>query len=244
VNLLREKKYAEAEAEFASSVEDAKTPFALRGLFSALLYQHKDKNVLDAYEAFGARSPLRSQPSLLLLAGDACMHMGEYDRAASFYRRVEDLRYNSSSMQAAVLRRLAAADTVLVRIFLESTYGGMNDSTRLSFLSSCVSNPSASIQSSLASGVVSWWLGLEYRKNGDRNAAGMMFEHAAYALNDKTAQYGASMAAGDAFFEAGLYDRALAMLWYANNVVPINEPWIRLQEKIALVEFVQRTVQE
>ncbi len=71
-----------------------------------------------------------------------------------------------------------------------------------------------------------------------------MFERAAYALNDATAKYGASVAAADEFFDAGMYERALALLWYANNFIVIGEQRIQLREKTSLVEFVQRTVQE
>jgi hypothetical protein len=240
LTFLREKKYAEAEAEFASSVQDAKTSFALRGLFSAWLYQHKGGNVLAAYDALDHRSLLRSHPSLLLLAGDACMQTGRCDRAAFFYHRVEELHYSDAFTAAAAFRRLAAADTALVHVFLDATYGGWADSTRLVFLNarhdSYRDHPDA--------GVISYWLAMEYRRSGDRNKAGMLFENAAYAVNDGTAKYGASISAGDAYFDAQLYERALAVLWYAHNFTALDEQRNHLQEKSELIEFVQRNVNE
>ncbi len=240
LNFLWDKKFAEAEAEFASSVQDAKTPYALRGLFTAKLSQQKAANVLAAYDAFDDHAPLRSNPSLLLLAGDACMQMGGYARASAFYRRVEGMHYSDAFIEAAALRRLASADTALAHVFLAATYGGVNDSTRLSLFSTRLD----ALRDVPASGVISFWLGSAYRSIGDRMKAALMFEHAAYAVSDGAVKYAASVAASDAFFDAGLYERALAMLWYANNFVFINGQRNQLREKSELIEFVQRTVQK
>jgi hypothetical protein len=240
LTLLREKKFSQAEVEFRSSVQDAKTPFALRGLFSAQLYQHKSADVLTAYDSFEPHSMLRSNPSLLLLTGDALLQSGEPECAASFYRRVEDLRFSDAYTEAALLRRLAAKDSGLVHVFLQWTYGGLSDSTRRKFLS----DRHDRYREFSDGGVIAYWLGMEYRRSGEHGKAGLMFENAAYALADGAAKYGAAVSAGEAFFEAGLYEHALAMLWYANNFVYLDGQQDRLRERIDLIEFVQRIVKE
>jgi tetratricopeptide (TPR) repeat protein len=240
ITLLRAGKFGEAEAEFASSVQDAKTPFALRGLFTAMLCQFKGAGVLAVYDAFDTRSLLGSNPSLLLLAGDACLQTGNSARAASLYKRVEDLHYSNSYIEAASLRRLAAADTALTRTFLRLTYGGMGDSARLAYLSA----RHDALRGQPASGVVAAWLGMEYRKTGDRAKAAVMFEQAAYALDNGTAKYETAAAAGAMFFDAGIYERALAMLWYANNFIIVDDQRDQIKEQTSLIEYVQRTMQE
>jgi hypothetical protein len=240
LSLLRKKEYARAEAEFASSFDDAKTAYALRGLFSAYLLQHKSGELLSMYELFGRKSLLSVNPSILLLAGDACVQRGEYKRAAALYRRAEELHYSESFTDAAALRRLAASDTALARTMQHATYGGLNDSLRGTFLRTSYERE----HDPLRAGVIAFMLANEYRNSGNAEAAGVMYEKAAYGLTDANAKYGAARLAGETFFDLGMYERALAALWYANNFAYTREQSFQLNERSEMVEFVQKTVQE
>jgi hypothetical protein len=238
--LLRTRQYPLAEAEFASSFNDAKTAYALRGLFSALLLQHKSREVLSMYDLFGNGSLLTVNPSILLLAGDACIQQGDDKRAIVLYRRVEALHYSESYSDAAALRMLSASDTALARIVQNATYGGMNDSLRSGFLRVSYEKEHDPVRA----GVIGFMLANEYRNKGNTERAGALYERASYALKTAAAKYGAARLAGETFMEAGLYDRALAALWYANNFVYTKAQTAQLNEKSSLIEFVQRTVQE
>ncbi|HLP16949.1 MAG TPA: hypothetical protein VK470_11860 [Bacteroidota bacterium] len=240
LNLLREKQYARAESEFASSFDDAKTAYSLRGLFSAYLLQQKPSELLAMYDAFGPRSLLALNPSILLLAGDACVQRGEFARAMALYHRAEDLHYSESFTDAAVVRRLGALDTGLARLVQRATYGGMDDTLRGKFLRTSYEKEPVESHA----GVIAFLLANEYRKNGDAQAAGLMYEKAAYALTDASAKFGAARLAGDVFFEIGLYDRALAALWYANNFVYTKAQAFQLDERSDLINFVERSLEE
>ncbi|MGE5315801.1 MAG: hypothetical protein ACM3Q4_14000 [Acidobacteriota bacterium] len=240
LELIRSREYARAEAEFASSFDDAKTPYALRGLFSAMLLQHKAHDLLSMYDHFGPQSMFSANPSILLLAGDASVQQGEFQRAIGLYRRAERLRFSEAFMTTAVMRRLSAADTALSRIMQKATYGGLNDSLRGRFLRASLESE----EHPARSGVIAFMLASEYARSGSSGEAGALYEHAAYALDDSSAKFGAAHLAGEHFFEAGMYERALAALWYANNFVLTKAQAQQLSEQSAMIEFVQRAVQE
>ena len=236
VQAIRVKEYAEAETEFSESFEDAQTAFALRGLFLSFLGQKKYGDIIAGYDALDERSMLRYNPGVLFIYGDALWFQGEVPRALAVFRHVEEMNYSDGFTQSAAIRRMIVREPRLNIALRGFFYGGLTDSGRTSLL-----NELRGHEDSRA--VAGYLLGNEFLVRKNFPEAGEQFSAVSRLMNDPTLSIASFVHAGEAFYEAGEFERAKSMFWEGHNHTQSRTANEKLDEWINRCDIVSAEIE-
>ncbi len=210
VQSIRVKNFQAAETEFLASFDDAKTAFALRGMFQSLLGQKKYAEVVRIFEALDRRSLLRSNPGVLFLLGDALWLQGDAGLALPVYREVEDMNYSDSFSEIASLRCEIVKEPRLNKALGDYFYGGTSDSARLALLKRLQKFDDSR-------DAVTYLLAEELLSKKQYDEAANAFRSVSPNFGDRVLVLGRAMNGAKAYYGAGEFEKAKSCFWEAQN---------------------------
>ena len=231
VQAIRVKNYQDAEIEFSASFDDARTSFALRGLFQALMNQGKNSQVIEQYNGLDARSMLRYNPGILFLFGDALWLQGNVLEALAVYRHVGEMNYSRAFSEAAAVRRLIVRDPRMNSAFREYFYGNASDSLRAEILRRL-----SGIND--ARSVAGYLKAEELFRSKRYHEAGMMFSSLATAFQDQELSLACLMSAGECYYRSQEFEQAKSMFWEAQNYTHTAAMLMHLKEWIERCDII------
>ena len=235
VQAIGVKNFAEAEDEFSASFTDAKTAFALRGLFQSLLGQKKYGEVLDIYEALDQRSMLRFNPGILFALGDALWLQGSFTRALAVYREVEEMNYSDGFCESASLRREIVKESRLNKALGEYFYGSKGDTDRIALLKDL-----QKFDDSRA--VATYLLAGEMLSKKQYHEAGNAFRSISPRFGDRVLALARVMNGAKAFYRAGEFEEAKSSFWEAQNFARSTTKLKKIGEWIDRCDFVSANI--
>ena len=231
VQSIRVKNYQVAEDEFTASFDDAKTAFALRGLFQSLLGQKKYAEVVRLYETLDRQSQLRFNPGVLFLLGDALWLQGQTGRALPVYRQVEDLNYSDSFSEIASLRCEIVKEPRLSEALGDFFYGGGNDSSRIALLKDLQKFDDSR-------NGATYLLAEELLSKKKYDEAAIAFQRVSPSFGDRVLVQARLMNGAKAFYSAGEFEKAKSCFWEAQNYAFSTTRLRKIGEWIDRCDFV------
>jgi tetratricopeptide (TPR) repeat protein len=229
--VLRSKRYGEAERIFRQAYGNAPTVNALRGMFQSLNAQQKHDEVLNIFAHLPEGASARTNPGVLLLAGDAQYLTMQYQQAAKLYQTVLSMNYSESFIEASAVRLQYLTDSIDANNFYALYYGGLSDSAKSLF-----------VRNSLQKQV---------------NSAALTYHRAVLSDNDSadvwnspwlssalpSLQYFALIRAAEQLSRQHRFEEAKSRLWQAKNLAPTRTVSDRLDEQIDLYDFIAMELQ-
>ncbi len=231
VQAIRVKNYEAAEDEFLASFEDARTAFALRGLFQSLIGQKKYGEIVKTYNDLDERSMLRYNPGVLFLLGDALWLEGRSLEALEVFRRVEEMNYSDGFSEGAGLRRMIVREPRLNASLREYYYGNVSDSARGEILRRLVPFPESQ-------SVVRYLQANESARKGAYHEAGLAYRNAMSGMADDVLLLGCSVNAAHAFYRAGEFEESKGVMWRAQNLTHFPTRLKQIEEWIDRCDIV------
>ena len=231
VQAIRVRNYEAAEDEFLASFEDARTAFALRGLFQSLIGQKKYGEIIKAYDELDGRSMLRYNPGVLFLLGDALWLRGRALESLEAFRRVEEMNYSDGFSESAALRRMIVREPRLNSSLREYYYGNLPDSARGEILRGLLAFPdSRAVARYLQAG--------ESVRKGANQEGGIAYRDAMNGMSDQVLLLGCSVNAAHAFYRAGEFEESKSVMWRAQNLTHLPMRLKQIEEWIDRCDIV------
>jgi hypothetical protein len=230
VHAIRVKNYSLAEAEFATSYNDAPSIYALRGLFLVSLKQKKYHDVIERFENLPANSLLRLNPSLMLLTGDAYLLKHEYAKAFEIYSNVREMNLSEPNIEASALRLAFLNDRLPPELYFRLYYQYDEDSLKSIGIDSALK-----VHRNLVSLL---YLKDIYRKQ-DTSSLTRSFADTGEFDSNGDLHYFSLMRTANILYEELRFSEAKALYWQAKNYTPSQAVLDRLDEKIELCDILE-----
>jgi hypothetical protein len=228
----REREYRRAEEEYSKAFANAQTSGSLRGLMQSLTAQDRPAEALQRYNDLPDRSPLRMNPTVMMVAADALYLHGERDSARIQYRMIAGLNISEAFIESSVLKEQFIHDRLAPQDFHQLFYTGRKDPSRVRMIDSLLQSNSDAVSLSYLKSIL--------LPSSDSLKTVLL---KGLSTEDSPLRYFISIRCAEQSYRTGDYEGAKLQYWNAKNRVLSSALAERIDEKIEMCDFVMSEVQ-